>query len=370
MAASSPTDIYAWMMLPGSDPEGRPIFAVLAKRRFRIVNGKRCEPDGAQAPLTPATKYWDKNDPTINSIEIETDLYPYKPLTDVVFTGKAYAPGGRPAAQCLAGIRVGNVEKSIAVFGERRGVYNSAGNPVFTNPVPFESMDIRYERAYGGVDIHADPNVPLAYPRNFIGVGYVVKSTKEAVEGLVLPNVEDPADLLTPQRLISGAVDKWHKQPVPAGLGWYGLSWYPRASFAGVLPAFMPMYEELHEMTLGVVPKDQVEAQKKLKLPKLDFRLFNGASPGLALPHMKGDETIQLRNLDPTGNLTFDLPGQTPVIKIDYGRGEQIPPVVLHTVAIFGETLTVDLVWRGHVIYEGAPDYSDLTKLEISVTEP
>lgn len=369
MAASAPTDTYAWMMLPGSDPEGRPIFAVLAKRRFHIVPGKKCEPAAEQSPLTPATKYFDKNDPTMNSTEVETDLYPYKPMTDVVFTGKAYAPGGRPVAQCLAGIRVGNLEKSVAVFGERRCAYNSAGAPIFTNPAPFETMEIRYERAYGGVDIHADPNIPMAYPRNFVGTGFVVKATKEAVEGLRLPNIEDPADLLTPQRLITGSIEKWHKQPVPAGLGWYGLGWYPRASFAGVLPAFMPMYEELHEMTLGVVPKDQVEAQKKLKLPKLDFRLFNGASPGLAAPHMAGNETIQLRNLEPSGNLTFQLPGQTPVMTIDYGRGVQKPPVVLHTVAIFGETMVLDLVWRGSVVYEGAPDYSDLTRLDVTVTE-
>ena len=369
MAASKPDDIYAYVMLPGSDPEGRQIFSVLAKRRFKIVPKGTCQPIPEQSPLTLATRYYEKNDPMIGSIEIETDLYPYKPLTDVVFTGKVHAPGGKPASQCPATLRVGGHQKTIAAFGERRSAYNSAGTPVFTNPVPFLTIDLRYERAYGGVDIYADPKVPMAYARNFIGTGFVVKNTKEAVEGMTLPNFEDPQDLLTPQRLVTGSIEKWHKQPMPAGLSWFGLGWYPRASFAGVLPAYMPMYEELHEMTLGVVRKDQVEAQKKLKLPMLDFRFFNGASPGLAVPHLRGDEPVQLRNLDPSGDLSFNLPGKTPVISIDWGKGVQKPPVVLHTVAIFGELMVVDLVWRGAVVYDGRPDFVDMTRMDVAVEE-
>jgi hypothetical protein len=184
-----------------------------------------------------------------------------------------------------------------------------------------------------------------------------------------LPNFEDPQDLLTPQRLITGTIEKWHKQPMPAGLSWFGLGWYPRASFAGVLPAYMPMYEELHEMTMGVVRKDQVEAQKKLKLPMLDFRLFNGASPGLAVPHLTGDEPVQLRNLDPSGDLSFNLPGKTPVISIDWGKGVEKPPVALHTVAIFGELMVVDLVWRGAVVYDGRPDFVDMTRMDVTIED-
>ena len=369
MAASGPDDIYAYVMLPGSDPEGRTIFSVLAKRRFHIVPNGKCEPAAEQAPLTPATKYFDKNDPTVNSVEAETDNYPYKPLTDIVFVGKAYAPGGKPAVQSMAGIRVGNHQKTVAVFGERRCAYNRSGDPVITNPAPFESIELRYERAYGGVDAYADPNVPYAYPRNFVGTGFVVAATKDAIEGLVLPNFEDPSDLLTPERIVTGSIDKWHKQPMPAGLGWFGQSWYPRASFAGVLPAYMPMYEELHEMTLGVVPKDQVEAQKKMKLPKLDFRFFNGASPGLAVPHLTGDEQVQLRNLDPTGDVRFQLPGIAPRISINYGKGASEPAVVMHTLVIDGEHMTIDIVWRGHVIYDGAPDFADVTAMDIIVED-
>lgn len=369
MAASKPDDIYAFVMLPGSDPDGRTIFSVLAKRRFKIEPKGVCQPVPEQSPLTQATRYYEKNDPMIGSIEIETDLYPYKPMTDVVFTGKVYAPGGKPAAQCTASLQIGNHQKTIAAFGERRCAFNSAGVPIFTNPAPFLSLDLRYERAYGGVDIHADPKVPMAYARNFIGTGFVVKNTKEAVDGLALPNFEDPQDLMTPQRLVTGAIEKWHKQPMPAGLSWFGLGWYPRASFAGVLPAYMPMYEELHEMTLGVVRKDQVEAQKKLKLPMLDFRLFNGASPGLAVPFLRGDESVQLRCLDPSGDLSFNLPGKTPVISIDWGKGVEKPPVVLHTVAIFGELMVVDLVWRGAVVYDGRPDFVDMTRMDVIVED-
>jgi hypothetical protein len=63
-----------------------------------------------------------------------------------------------------------------------------------------------------------------------------------------------------------------------------------------------------------------------------------------------------LLNLDPSGNLQFQLPGERPKIGLDIGGGMQEPPVCLHTVLIRLEERQVDLVWRGAVGYPG-PDW-------------
>ena len=77
------------------------------------------------------------------------------------------------------------------------------------------------------------------YPRNFMGTGVVLRNVKEAVEGLPLPNIEDPQDLLTPERLFIEEPDRWHLQPLPQGFGWRQRTWYPRAALLGAYPPFL-----------------------------------------------------------------------------------------------------------------------------------
>ena len=64
--------------------------------------------------------------------------------------------------------------------------------------------------------------------------GFAVTNTEAAVEGLELPNLEDPHDRLTPARLCIGKIESWTKQPVPAGFGWYPKYGHPRAGWAGI----------------------------------------------------------------------------------------------------------------------------------------
>jgi hypothetical protein len=253
------------------------------------------------------------------------------------------------------------------VTGDRFCRYRDKGDPLFTEPLPFTTMEIRYERAYGGVDITSDPAMPCVYGRNPFGQGFVVQNTQKSVDNLALPNIEDPADIITPKRLCVGHFMHWERQPMPAGFGWVAKYWQPRAALAGVLPADRQVEQALRQAYSLVIPPDQREMCEKTRLPDMDFRFFNGASSGLALPFLTGDEEIVLGNLSPDGDVSFHLPGDRPRIGLDIGLGLNEPEVVLHTVMIRMEELQMDLTWRGAVPYPGPDWLPQMRKLEVLI---
>jgi len=261
------------------------------------------------------------------------------------------------------------VRKDIMVIGDRSCRYQRRGNPLFSDPEPFEVMDIRYDLAYGGVDIYSNPNIPYGYPRNHHGRGFVVRKCKKNIENLALPNIEDPKDRLTPDRVAIEEPMKWEEQPMPQGFGWFSKTWQPRASLAGVMPADRAVEQELRGFFSSILTPEPREDYEKTQLQDMDFRFFNGASTDLALPFLSGNEVICLIHLDPEGEIAFQLPGDQPHLGLDIGSGIQEPEVVLHTVMIRMEEKQVDLVWRGAVPYPGPDWLPEMKKMEVSVSE-
>jgi hypothetical protein len=232
---------------------------------------------------------------------------PFKLGTDVVFDALAHAPGGVPTPTALVGVRVAGRQKVLQVSGDRVARLSDRGALVFTAPVPFETMDIRYERAYGGTDVYSDKRIPCPYPRNPLGRGFAIARRPDVVDNLELPNIEDADNLLTPERLCIGEYTKWEEQPMPAGLGWFPKTSLPRAAFAGVMPADRALEQELRQAYARLVPAGQREAYLTNALPEMDFRFFNGASPGLSMLHLTGDERIETVNLTSEGRIAFSL---------------------------------------------------------------
>ena len=355
-------------VLTGQDGDGNPIFSLLLKRTYDIV------PDGAAAraakdgPLAGIDEYYGFGDAETATVKFEADLVPFKALTDVVFIGCAHAPEGVPAAGMDAGLQVdGRGRKVIRVFGDRKCVHRKGRPPLFTDPAPFERMEIRYENAYGGKDARSRPDAPFHYPRNPMGKGLAVKNVREAVDGLPLPNLEDPEDALTPERLVLGDPESWRLAPMPQGLGWYQKTWYPRSFFCGIIPPHLLPGAPIREEHLGLVPAGHIALARSLKLPAFHPRFNNGASPGLALPPLLGDETVRLRGLSPEGLLSFRLPGETPAMALDIGFGAQALEPMLQTVCIRGEDRQVDLVWRGSLPYPGIDWLPEMKTLEAAV---
>jgi hypothetical protein len=354
-------------VVPGTNHRHEHVFSVIVKRTYRIVADGVAERAEVDHPLRLIDHYYDDGDPEWSTVQHEYELAPYKALTDVVVIGKAYAPGGVATERTTVGVQVGDRKKLLTVTGDRRCSYRENAAPVFTEPEPFTEMEIRYERAYGGRDEKSIPEIPFQYPRNSMGAGVVLRNVKEIVEGLPLPNIEDPGDMLTPDRLFIEEADRWHLQPLPQGLGWRQRTWYPRAALLGAYPPFLDAGVVTFEEQMGLLPKNHVALAKQSRLRPMDVPFANGASFGLAFSRLNGSETITLGRLTPEGVLKFSLPGDTPKIGLDLGQGMKPLEPALHTVSIRPDDLELDLIWRGAQVYPGYDWLPNVSKLEALV---
>jgi hypothetical protein len=364
-SASSAERTIQKIVLPGQTPQGEHIFGVLIKRTYDIVPGGDCTRAAADRKLIPGDVHYD--DPMNSTVRFESDFVPFKLATDVALNGQAHAPRGQRVTTLTASLIIDRHRKDVLVLGDRVARFNGKQDPVFTDPQPFEIMDLRYERAYGGVDIYSEPKMQCVYPRNHLGRGYVVANTKRSVENLLLPNIEDPKNPLTPARLCVGDFKNWERQPMPQGFGWTMKMWRPRSSYAGVMPADRALEQELRTAYSTLLPPRQRKLYEQTGLPSMDFRFFNGASSGLILPFLSGAEQVRLLNLDAQGDAQFELPGERPRVGLDIGKGVQEPEVVLHTVLIRMEDRQVDLVWRGAVPYPGRDWLPEMKKMEVLI---
>jgi hypothetical protein len=354
-------------IVPGRNHLGEHVFSVIVKRTYRIARGGVAERAEVDGELRKIDAYYDNGDPDWSSVQYESELAPYKASTDVVVIGKAYAPRGVPTVRMPVGVQVGDRKKVLTVTGDRRCSYRAGATPVFTDPEPFTEMEIRYDRAYGGADEKSLPTIPFLYPRNFRGTGVVLRNVKEAVEGLPLPNIEDPQDLVAPDRIFIQEPDRWHLQPLPQGFGWLQREWYPRCAMLGSFPPFVDPGTVTAEERMGLLPKDHVALAKQSRLRPMEAQFANGASFGMIFADLKGNEPVSLGGLTPDGLLKFSLPGESPAIALDLGSGPQELTVQLHTVSIRPDEEELDLIWRGAQTYEGYAWLPKMTRLYAEV---
>ena len=236
---------------------------------------------------------------------------PFKPKADVVLLGTAYAPGGKAVKGMEVSLRVGRVQKKLRVMGDRRWRFGSFSMlPTPSDPEPFTTMPLTYDRAFGGIDAAS----AAWYPENPTGRGFIGAKTKEAIHDRLLPNIEDAA----------APVTSWDSRPkLPAGFDFCGRGWLPRRKHAGT-------YDEKHEK------------ERAPKLP-LDFSyaLFNGAHPDLQVEgYLKGDEEVELRGVTPEGVVRFRLPGIRP--KITVARWAVDPMRWIEEKMAAGQSVTLD----------------------------
>jgi len=254
---------FAFEPLFVCDETGRPVVAALTKATFDIVPGAGLELSTEQLPVDVQGSF--HGDPGASSPRYEPETAFAKPGTDVVLIGHAHAPSTRSRWVDVE-LRVGRVARRLRVWGDRRWVRRLFGVRA-TAPERFEKIPLVYERAYGGWDRSSDdPERHSVFPANPVGVGYRAKRAR-FVAGALLPNIEDPKQLLT----------KYRGRSVAAGFGFVAPHWEPRRSLAGSY--------------------DEAWSRERMPLLPLDFRreFFNAAAPGLvATPHLRGDEVVRV----------------------------------------------------------------------------
>jgi len=354
-------------VVAGMGPERAHIFAVLVKRSYAIRNGQPLDEAPAE-PFLPTDLYYEPGDPEICTIHREEECAPWKLATDVVVLAEAHAPEGRPAERTTIGVEVAGRRRMLSVIGDRKAIHRGGQLPGFTDPRPFTTMPMRYERAYGGADLRSLPEAPFYYPRNTHGRGVALRNSADAVEGLALPNIEDPEDLLTPERLVIGEPARWNDMPLPAGIGFFHRTWYPRCSFVAALPPYVDVDTVLREEQLGLVPEGQIALGRAFRLPSFDLRFHSAASLGLVVPDLAPGAAIRLARLSPEPILSFTLPLRWPRIGLDIGPGMRELPCALHTVLVDVPAQRVHMIWRGAHAYPGPSWLPKMTKLEAMAT--
>ena len=360
-----PVEAGQWILLPGQTPKGEHVLSVLLKRSYHIMAGQPCQRAIKDKKLVAGDIHYD--DPMNSSVQFEADFVPWKLATDIIFNATAYAPEGKATEQFMASVMVGDVRKDLLITGKRTAHYQANSLPLFSEPELITELPLRYEDAYGGVDIYSDLDTPCAYARNPLGKGFAIKNTEKSIEALTLPLIEEPTDCLTPERLLTEHFMHWERQPMPAGISWFPKTWQPRARYAGVMPADREVEQELRKAYAKIVPEEQQALYQQTGLPDMDFRFFSGASAGLALPYLHGDEVIKMRHLTPEGKLAFQLPNEKPQIALNIGQGVKTLESVLQTVMVRMEDAEVDLVWRAAIQYPGTDWLPQMKTMELSI---
>jgi hypothetical protein len=345
-----------------SDPDGNRILAVIAKRSYRYDETGHCRLHEVPVPLVEAPTLVEESE----ELAHDSDLYPFKLKTDVVL--HARAGQGGPCTEIECAVRVGDYEKRIAVLGDRRCAISSTGELIFSRPESFSSMPLSYRCAYGGRDKAAhqltgnplepvqpyfQPDYDLSdfslfdYPRNPAGKGYLCYWDRENVEALQLPNLEDPLDRLSPQRLLLESWDQWPVMPMPQGIGWVNHTWFPRTVYFGFVPHHDINFNRIPETSRGFAALDILE--RKPYTEKISFLGTQGASLGLQFPYLQGNERIELLNVLPDVQSVIQLPGDRPTIHVDGRNGKLLETnPVIHSVLIEPNDHRVSIVWRGH----------------------
>ncbi|MDX2505189.1 MAG: DUF2169 domain-containing protein [Gammaproteobacteria bacterium] len=286
---------------------------VLIRATFNI--GQQWTLADKQVPPVVADEYW--TEPGESSIKYGSDSHTGKPSSDIIMLGHAYAPNNQEVRQLDVGLSVGQVHKTVRVFGDRQW-----HNGRIIQPNPFKTMPMIYERAYGGEHIVDGVSVAVE-DRNPVGQGFLGQRKIEDMNGMPLPNLEDPNNLIT----------SISQQPTPACFAVSAPHWRPRSGYAGT-------YDDVWQ------------TQRAPYLPEdFDKRFFNMAHPDLIYPgFLKGGEAVEITNMHPRGTLKFALPHVKLYTIVSMAEHVVQPQLNLETVIIEPNELKLSMVWRATVL--------------------
>ena len=306
------------------DKTGAEHLLVAMKATYAIGEDGRLTVAEEQKPLEAGDLFYD--DPATSSIQHEAELGPAKVATDVVLHGHARAPKAGTRKMEVS-FRVGQLEKKAVVFGQRLWHKSFLGAASFTDPEPFEAVPLLYENAYGGRDETPDQTKHHAEERrNPVGRGFRSKGSHAPWADQPLAQIEDA------RKLIKGP----DQRVTPAGFGFVGRSWEPRAQYAGTYD------EKWIEERLPILPED------------FDERFHTAASPGLVAPgHLSGGEAVEVLGCTSSGRLAFELPRLVARARIRLAGRDHALDLPLNTVLVDADAHEVRLQWKGQLRVHG-----------------
>jgi hypothetical protein len=378
----------------GQSPEGVPEIAIIAKRTLQLREDGVGVP--AEVQVTLGEDYLPHPplpDGSQGTPMVVPEVFGYRSGTDLII--RAHARPERPSKVAMVSVRVGPYAHRAVVQGDRHAE-RAGGRIVFSEPKPFENLPLRFELAYGGQDevllaerIWAfrqavspadwrlsaaflkdttDRMPGIAYPRNRFGRGYVVLDRPARAAVFPLPNLELPDDLLTPERLIAGARENWHRQPVPAGFDFLEPAAFPRTAMVGLPPTTFD-FDGAAEVKRGQVPRGYCRGNAvnaapadMEKIVNLDF--VRNAAIGLRFGFLRCGETILLSGMrHDRPEWAVRIPERPPDLRLTYENQPLRLTGELHQVLVDVDARRMELVWVGRRRVRRAPAIEETPEL-------
>lgn len=285
---------------------------LLVRATFNI--GEQWTLADEQLPPIEGDEYWTEVEKS--SIKQASDYHTGKLCSDIIMIGHACAPDGKEVSQLEVTLKVGQVHKIVRVFGDREWQDGR-----ITLSKPFKTMAMVYEKAYGGIHI-VDGEVVAIEARNPVGQGFAGQRTVEEMNGIPLPNLEDPENLIS-------EVDQ---QPMPACFAICAPHWLPRSAYAGT-------YDDAWQSGRApYLPQD------------FDKRFFSMAHPELVYPgFLQGGEAVEIINMHSDGVINFKVPYIKLNADVTVEEDSVQPPFNLETLLIEPNQLKLSLIWRAAI---------------------
>jgi hypothetical protein len=303
----------------GTDKDGRDHCVAVVKGTFEVGRDGEVKPADKQEPLVFTDVH--HGDPATTSIKYECEFALFKPRADVIVNGQAVAPGGKPVKELMVALEIGSNRKEIRVIGDRcweRGILGFTPS----EPVPFVSMPLLYERAFGGSDLtDSNPRYHGAEVRNTVGVGFQKNSDAATIGGQPLPNLEHPRK---PMRT-------WSDTPPPVGFGAVGRNWQPRLKFAGTYD------QRWRDERFPFLPED------------FDPQYFQSAPADQQVAHFEGDEVVRCLNMTENGAFEARVPSFDFPLVFRFRNREVRTTPRLDTLIIEPARGRVMAIWRASV---------------------
>lgn len=327
------------------DQHGYEHVLTVAKATFDIQPDGRCTLARQQHPMTLSDEHY--GDPAVSSIRYECDFALRKPRADVIVNGSAYARESTPTTEVTVGIAIGPIRKVARVVGDRIWVRSLLHGYQPSEPQPFTTIPLIYERAFGGVDARGDDVRTHGHEiRNLVGVGYFARGGF-GIYGTPLPNLEHP------EHPLRSPTDR----PAPIGFGYVSRNWAPRYTYAGT-------YDQAwKDHQFPYLPEDFSE------------QYFQGAPQDQQCPYLQGGERVVLLNMTPEGRIAFDLPRLEVPMRLVLRSGHRSLEPNLDTVIVEPDARRCMLVWRAstrltgkltdiHEVWVGKPSRGRMLALQ------
>ncbi len=204
------------------------------------------------------------------------------------------------------------------------------------------------------------PEDPIvAYPANPAGLGFCISPSEEAVQGLVLPQIEGHEAPLQPAGLVRDFSEiELSALGAPAGFAPVPASWFPRAGSAGVMPWELERAQAARDRAADALADREdmepewIETVRSQEIPVMKSGWFQDANPMLQVQEVLGDERVALTHLSRHGTVAFELPGRHPWVRVSATGVEEAVPMVLDTLhfdLLDERALKLHQVWRGFV---------------------